>query len=162
MIEYESDYSTSGSDETMKSPALSTQVSKISTDEGYTYEVLPVDKLVDKMETTITEIVGMINPPIPNSTAMALLNHFRWDRTRFLDKYFEDEDKLFREASVSKPKTLGEKDEANRLKKVNSLEEILCKICFNSQPKYHNTGLEECGHVYCNQCWRGYLNSKVP
>lgn len=148
-------------DDSCLSPPFSTQVSKSSVDEGYRYEVLSTDKLVEKMEAYIQEINSMMEPPIPKSTAMALLNHLKWDKTRFLEQYFDDCDRLFKEAKISRPKTTKEKQKNNILKKLKSVDEILCEICFTSQRKSSNTGLEECGHVYCNDCWRGYLNSKV-
>ena len=141
-------------------PILSTQVSKCSV-EVYGYEVLSIDKLFHKMEAYINEINAVMDPPIPKSTAMALLDHFKWDQARFLEKYFDDYDKLFEEANISKPKSGKEKQKNNKMKKLRSEDTFLCEICFTENDKSSITGLEECGHVYCNDCWGNYLNCKV-
>ena len=159
-IDWEEDGSDLESDESNNIPDFSREVSKSSTD-VYRYEVLSTVRLLDKMEAYINDINTVMDPPIPKSTVMALLDHFKWDKARFLERYFDDYDNLFKEANISKPKSVKEKQRNNQLKRLRSEDEILCEICFTEERKSRITGLEECGHVYCNDCWKSYLNGKV-
>ena len=142
----------------LESPLLTPQVSK---EEGFKYEVLSTDKLFTKMEAYICEVNYVIDPPLPKPIAIVLLDHFKWDKDRFLECYYTDRKKIFKEAKISEPKTEYEKAKNNRMKRLKSEDDVLCEICFTEQRKVRNTGLEECGHVYCNDCWKGYLTSKV-
>lgn len=158
MSDFEDFESDDSIDDILESPLLTPQLSK----EGiFNYEVLSTDKLVHKMEDYIKEINSVIEPPIPKATAIVLLDNFKWDKGRFMECYFTDTKKVYKEAKISEPKTEYEKVRNNRMKRLKSEDEILCEICFTEQPKIHNTGLEECGHVYCNHCWKGYLKNKV-
>ena len=160
-VESESDGSDMESDgSNITSLMLSRQVSKCSA-EVYRYEVLSTERLVDKMEANINDINKLMDPPIPKSTVMALLDHFKWDKARFLERYFDDYDNLFKEANISKPKSAKEKQTNNQMKKLRSEDEILCEICFTEERKLSITCLDECGHMYCNECWKSYLNCKV-
>ena len=134
---------------------------QISKEDIFTYEVLSTSMLFQKMEEYISEINSVIDPPIPQAIAMVLLDHFKWDKNRFLECYYTDYKKVYKDAKISEPKTDYEKMKNNRMKRFKSEDEILCEICFTLQRKGENTGLEECGHVYCNECWEGYLKNKV-
>jgi len=125
----------------------------------FTYEILPPDKLIQAMNTDIEEINNVINPPIPPSTVSVLLNHFKWDKQRLLEQYFEDSNKLFKDAKVSIPK-ISKKKKSTRNKQ-SSTAKITCEICFDSYNKSAMSSLPECDHSYCNECWRGYLTSKI-
>ena len=50
---------------------------------------------------------------------------------------------------------------SNALKTTNSDIDFLCEICFISSSQMYQTWLEECGHMYCNECWKSYFNAKV-
>ena len=94
-IDWEEDGSDLESDESNNIPDFSREVSKSSTD-VYRYEVLSTERLLDKMEAYINDINTVMDPPIPKSTVMALLDHFKWDKARFLERYFDDYDNLFK------------------------------------------------------------------
>jgi len=124
----------------------------------FKYEILPPDKLSQAMNEDIEEINKIVEPPLPTSTVSALLNHLKWDKSRLLEQYFEDRDKLFKEAKVSMPKP-------SKLKKGGksklSSNAVVCEICFESQNRSSMTSLSECDHSYCNECWTGHLKSKI-
>ena len=132
-----------------------------SDDRRHRFEVLSTNQIANKMDDDIKEINKVINPPLLKTTAMTLLDHFKWDRTRFLEQYFDDKEKVFKEANLAMPKPANETRKNDTRKRLRSEDKILCEICFTKQPKPENTWLEECGHVYCNECWKAYLNSKV-
>ena len=134
---------------------------QISKEDIFTYEVLNTDMLVEKMEDYINEINSVIQPPIPKAIAIVLLDEYKWDKNRFLECYYTDHKKLFKAAKISEPKSDYEKIKNNKMERFKSEDEILCEICFTLQKKWCNTGLEECGHIYCNDCWKVYLKTKV-
>ena len=159
MGDYEDLFSDENLSDILESPFTSPRIS--IEESTFKYEVLSTDKLVHKMEAYICEINSVIDPPLPKPIAIVLLDHFKWDKDRFLECYYTDRKKIFKEAKISEPKTEYEKAKNNRMKRLKSEDDVLCEICFTEQRKVRNTGLEECGHVYCNDCWEGYLTSKV-
>jgi len=40
-------------------------------------------------------------------------------------------------------------------------ETYFCNICFMNQPKNEGFELRTCGHTYCQECFKGYLTSKI-
>lgn len=46
----------------------------------------------------------IINLQIPATTTRILLNHFRWDKEKLMERFYDgDQDKLFSEARVVNP-----------------------------------------------------------
>ena len=82
----------------------SSRSSRSSLEEEFAYEVLSIDKLVKKMHLYVIEVNKIIDPPMPKSTTMALLDYFKWDKDKLLDRYYDDKDKLFQETKIANPK----------------------------------------------------------
>ena len=139
----------------------SSRSSRSSFEEEFAYEVLSIDKLVYKMQLYVIEVNKIIDPPMPKSTTLALLDHFKWDKDKLLDRYYDDKDKLFQETKIANPKSTFDVQKSNALKTTNPDIEFVCEICLIESSKMHQTWLEECGHMYCNDCWKNYLNAKV-
>jgi len=105
---------------------------------------------------------------IPATITRILLNHFKWDREKLMECYYDgDQDKLFSEAHVISPfkKTLGGGSSSARKRTTRASAaacsaESLCEICYLSIPQNMFTGLE-CGHKFCSQCWAEYLTTKI-
>ena len=135
--------------------------SQSSFEEEFAYEVLSIEKLVKKMHLYVIEVNKIIDPPMPKSTTMALLDYFKWDKDKLLDRYYDDKDKLFQETKIANPKNTFDVEKSNALKTTNSDIDFLCEICFISSSQMYQTWLEECGHMYCNECWKSYFNAKV-
>ena len=51
-------------------------------EEEYTYEVISNKNIIDTMKKEVIEINNVINPPLPRSNAIALLNYMKWDKDR--------------------------------------------------------------------------------
>jgi len=126
----------------------------------FKYEVLCPDKLNQAMNKDIEEINNIINPPLPVATISVLLNHLKWDKQRLFELYYEDPDKLFKEAKISRPKPTKVKH-AGKGKRSTAIENVFCEICFSKSPKSNMTKLPECEHLYCNECWSSYLRNKI-
>jgi len=124
-------------------------------EEEFVYEVLTTDQIVGHMVDCIKEVNGVVE--IPTTTVRILLNHFKWDKEKLMEKYFsETQEKMFEDAHVISPYRKGS---PSKVKK--SLSGVLeCEICCLSLPANMMTGLE-CGHLYCKQCWTDYLTTKI-
>jgi len=53
------------------------------------FQVLSADQIVKHMKTSIQEIKAVI--PISSTMLRILLNHFKWDQSILMEKYFSDE-----------------------------------------------------------------------
>lgn len=66
-------------------------------------EVLSQDEIVAYMNDIIREVTSVVQ--IPGTTARMLLNHFKWDREKLMEAYYDSSspEKLFREAHIACP-----------------------------------------------------------
>lgn len=125
--------------------------------EEFPYQVLPTEQIVVHMVDCIREVNQIVE--IPATTTRILLNHFKWDKEKLMEKFYDsDQDKLFKEAHVVSPYKKPKKrlqqpeDEANM--------RVYCEICCCKVPLAIMNGLE-CGHQFCSECWTGYLTTKI-
>lgn len=129
----------------------------------YPFRVLSTEEIVQDMTDTIKEINTVVNIPAP--TTRFLLHHFKWDKDKLMERFFDgDQEKLFTEAHVVNPFLKGPLIKRNNPHNVRSkhgtnvTEE--CGVCFSTLPPSQLTGLE-CGHRFCNSCWGEYLTTKI-
>jgi len=127
-----------------------------SHEDDYPFEVLSTEHIVDHMVDCIREVNTVIQ--IPTTTVRILLNHFKWDKEKLMERYFNEseQDKMFEEAKVVPPN----KKIVNKGSKIKSASNAECDICTLSFPKQMMTGLE-CCHSYCTTCWTQYLSAKI-
>jgi len=126
-------------------------------DEAFSFEVLTADAIVQFMVDSIKEVNAVVQ--IPATIARILLNHFRWDKEKLMERYYDgDQDKLFSEAHVVSPHR--REGHGKRSSRNVADENLLCEICFMSRAMAEMKGLE-CGHRFCAQCWADYLTSKI-
>jgi len=127
-------------------------------EDDFLFEVLSTEKIVEHMVDCIKEVNNVIQ--IPTTTVRILLNHFKWDKEKLMERYYsEDQEAMFAEAKVVPPhrKITFHPPTGARSAKTATFE---CEICFLTLPKANMTGLE-CGHFYCKQCWTEYLSTKI-
>jgi len=132
--------------------------SKDKNEEEYHYEVLTPEQIVSHMVDCIKDVQTVVE--IPTTTVRILLNHFKWDKEKFMEKYFvqETQEAMFAEAHVISPYR---NSAASKSKKSSNLKSMVeCEICCLSLPSEMMTGLE-CGHLYCKKCWTNYLSYKI-
>ncbi|EDV46561.1 potential E3 ubiquitin-protein ligase ariadne-1 [Drosophila erecta] len=124
--------------------------------DDYQYKVLTTDEIVQHQREIIDEANLLLKLPTP--TTRILLNHFKWDKEKLLEKYFDDNtEEFFKCAHVINP--FNNATEAVRHKTTRSQCEE-CEICFSLLPPDSMTGLE-CGHRFCLICWQEYLSTKI-
>ncbi|CAH1797909.1 unnamed protein product [Owenia fusiformis] len=129
--------------------------------DDFQFEILTPDKIVSHMVDCIKEVNAVVE--IPATTTRILLNHFRWDKEKLMERYYDgDQDKLFTEAHVISPhrSIVSKPKKTTRQTAAASSAEVTCEICFLSLPSKGLTGLE-CGHKFCTLCWTEYLTTKI-
>uniref|UniRef100_A0A8D8YH36 RBR-type E3 ubiquitin transferase n=1 Tax=Cacopsylla melanoneura TaxID=428564 RepID=A0A8D8YH36_9HEMI len=135
--------------------------------EEFVFNVLSTEEIVQHMIDCIKEVNGIVE--IPATTTRILLNHFKWDKEKLMERYYDgDQEQLFAEARVINPlaarsiqpsttASMSSKAKVSRKCPPNSEE---CEICFTQIPLNLMTGLE-CNHLFCTQCWCEYLTTKI-
>jgi len=108
-----------------------------------------------------TEAIQEVNDvfQIPPQTARILLQHFKWDKDRLLERYFGgDREALFAEAHCIDP-TIKSAPELGSL--AEAAEEVVsCEVCMCDLARSNLTGAS-CGHEFCLECWTGYLSEQI-
>ncbi|KAI5695730.1 hypothetical protein M8J76_005747 [Diaphorina citri] len=129
--------------------------------EEFVFEVLSTEEIVQHMIDCIKEVNNVVE--IPATTTRILLNHFKWDKEKLMERYYDgDQEQLFAEARVINPLVKNSQPSTSSKSKVPkrcpNTEE--CEICFTNMPSTLMTGLE-CSHRFCTQCWCEYLTTKI-
>ncbi|CAF1306961.1 unnamed protein product [Rotaria magnacalcarata] len=117
-------------------------------DNNFECVVLSQDEIVKYMVECIKEVNEVIK--LPTTTLRLLLHHFRWDKEKLIECFYDPnhQDELFRQAHIVNP-----------FHKDPSTEQA-CAICCSTKPVNEMAGLE-CGHIFCTDCWRHYLTTKI-
>jgi len=124
--------------------------------ENYPFEVLTTEEIVNHMVDCIREVNSVVE--IPATTTRILLNHFKWDKEKLMERYYDgDQAKLFKDAHVINPFNKPTSAPKPKIQKIGMEE---CEICFLSYPGNMMTGLE-CCHRFCTSCWTEYLTTKI-
>eukprot|EP00918_Siedleckia_nematoides_P026310 GHVU01056764.1.p1 GENE.GHVU01056764.1~~GHVU01056764.1.p1 ORF type:complete len:546 (-),score=74.56 GHVU01056764.1:424-2061(-) len=127
-----------------------TQAEKNDADD-FPFEVLTADQIVKHMVDCIREVNAVVQ--IPATTIRILLNHFKWDKEKLMECYYDgDQEKLFSEAHVVSPNRSGSagvgpsrsfgaqpKPKVIRTTRSSSAsaggsEATTCEICYLSMP----------------------------
>ncbi|KAL9918248.1 E3 ubiquitin-protein ligase ariadne-1-like isoform 1-T3 [Glossina fuscipes fuscipes] len=121
------------------------------------YEVLTIEELGRHQREIIDEVNNILK--LSPTIVRILLNYFKWDKEKLLEKYFEDNiEEFFRCINMTNLFIKLSSDKQQNVLKDNSAEE--CKICFSNLPSDLMMALE-CGHSFCLMCWREYVRTKI-
>jgi len=127
-------------------------------DDDFEYEVLSTEQIVRTMTENIQAVIEVVQ--LPPTTVRILLNHFKWNKAKLMERYYgdsEEQEKMFKDAKVVSPLQSKAGGSGGSKKSSDSCE---CEICCLTLPKKMMTSLE-CGHLYCNACWGEYITVKV-
>ncbi|KAJ5076673.1 intein-containing e3 ubiquitin-protein ligase ari5-related precursor [Anaeramoeba ignava] len=112
--------------------------------------VLTEDELIRKQEKLISKVSEIIDRNYEETRL--LLRKNQWNEEKFLSKYFANPQTTCQEAGI---KYTGKSTK----KKISS---FMCGICgedFEDNPD--EMFALDCGHAFCKDCWRNYLNLKI-
>lgn len=102
-----------------------------------------------------------------------LLHYCKWDKILLMEKFYNDPEKLFKEAHVINPFNVSVTDanadsETNECKicyadlsSIVCLNVNKCKIILFIHFFYQPTATNACGHQFCTACWSEYLKVKI-
>ena len=128
--------------------------------DDYFFEVLNTEQIAQEMADCIKEVKTVMD--LPTTTTRILLNHFKWDKEKMMERFYDgDQEKFFEEAGVINPFTAPTtKISKTSRKRCITSEDEDCEICFDSFPPPLMASLD-CGHRFCTSCWNEYLTSKI-
>jgi ariadne-1 len=98
----------------------------------------------------INEVKDVLGQPPEN--AAILLRHFRWNREKLIEQYME------RQSEVLEAAGLGEEEESEG--RITEVSGFMCDICCDDSEPMTTFALK-CGHRFCVDCYKTYLDSKV-
>jgi len=101
------------------------------TEDDYPYEVLSTEQIVQDMVNSIKEVNHVIQ--IPTTTVRILLNHFKWDKEKLMERYYSDDpEAIFAEAKVVSPHRKASSKSCTKSSGPGTFE---CEICYLTLPK---------------------------
>ena len=95
--------------------------------------------------------------------AAILLQHFRWNEDRLLDKFMDSSHGVLRE--VGEPQNAPASPElsyrpSKRARIDTQTEDFMCVICCDI-PSEDDIWELRCGHKFCVTCWKEYVQTKI-
>ena len=116
---------------------------------NFHYIVLTEEQYMSFMLNYVEEVRTILQLPL--SIIKLLLNHFKWDKQRLLEKFYEtDHEEFFRQAKIINPFSPPSSENPST---------EMCLICCSDEPTemFHL----ECQHTFCTDCWKNYLTNQI-
>lgn len=115
------------------------------------FDVLPNTEILSQSKALIDDIVQVCGIPTA-AAATILLRHFKWNKEKLIEAYMENPEGTYKVAGMS---TLDLEKPVS-----NPNATFSCLICLEELPAA-NTYALSCGHRYCKDCWKGYLEVMI-
>ncbi|KAG0669380.1 E3 ubiquitin-protein ligase hel1 [Maudiozyma exigua] len=148
------------------------QITKKEMSEGsvpnLNYEVLTTQNIFKNMLSRLDHLQPVFN--IPREDILLLMQHYDWNEERLLENWTERMDELLVEIGVSQKTSavatsLEKKAENPDISGVKTKRGIAFKQSFECiiccEDKDTQTFSLECGHEYCIDCYRHYIENKL-
>ena len=148
------------------------QITKKEMSEGsvpnLNYEVLTTQQFFENILSRLDHLQPIFN--IPREDILLLMQHYDWNEERLLENWTERMDELLVEIGLSQkgsaaPNSLDKKSSTpattgDKVKRgIAFRENFDCIIC--CEEKDTQTFSLECGHEYCIDCYRHYIENKL-
>ena len=114
---------------------------------------MDLDNLIEKQQTVLIELSTTLN--IPVSVCGLLLRSYQWKNEKLLIDYFDNPNKVCKEAGVDL------KNITENVISGNKGEEVECSVCLDDVDGNDLMALESCKHFFCKNCWRNYLHVAI-
>ena len=130
------------------------------------------------MKLRINEISEVLN--IPPSAACPLLRNHKWTKERLFESFTENDALVQKQAGVlarcqAKPPSLFRNNNNNNNMHTNNMNKNninnnninnnnnnrTCDICIEDNLKPEEMMTMPCGHEFCIDCWKGFIQSKI-
>ncbi|UJR20497.1 hypothetical protein I4U23_023625 [Adineta vaga] len=119
---------------------------------NFHYTVLTSNEYVTLMMKYVDEVKDILQ--LSSSIVKLLLHHFKWNKQRLLEKFYEmDSNEFFQQAKIINPfsQTIVTSEESTAMN--------ICLICCSDEEKQMFN--LECKHTFCNDCWKNYLINQI-
>eukprot|EP01103_Thecamoeba_quadrilineata_P002550 TRINITY_DN12499_c0_g1_i1.p1 TRINITY_DN12499_c0_g1~~TRINITY_DN12499_c0_g1_i1.p1 ORF type:complete len:498 (-),score=80.68 TRINITY_DN12499_c0_g1_i1:94-1563(-) len=114
------------------------------------YDILSEEDVKDEIQRLTESITDILGLPI-EALALPLLIHAKWNKEKLISSYMDDPQKTCETAGV----------DLNRYSWNKSSAKIFsCRVCLEDSALLSTFSLS-CGHTYCAQCWKTYLEIKI-
>ena len=120
------------------------------------YEILAPSQVRVKLEEGISELEDLFGLDLDYLIIIA--RHYKWNQDK-MQAWFTEKDKLKYQLGIRFDRTIAKKHPETK----NSLPEVhggYCPICYEEMNDQNSFALA-CGHTFCKECWKDYLESKV-
>lgn len=101
--------------------------------------------------------------PIPldvqSPIASILLQHFRWNRDRLIERFMDDSATVLADAGEPDVAPSSPNPRPSKRVRLDTPTEFMCAICCDTDPA--NVFRPRCGHEFCEACWATYVTSKI-
>ncbi|CAI9094374.1 OLC1v1030099C1 [Oldenlandia corymbosa var. corymbosa] len=110
-----------------------------------------------RVDAAISEISSFLS--VSNEAALVLLCKHGWNVSRIHEEWFSDEAKIRKSSGLTVP------EDSSGGAEVRGKGTFFCGICLENY--VHNNSINcsavtaACGHVYCENCWRTYVNTAI-
>eukprot|EP00736_Rhodelphis_marinus_P008033 Rmarinus@m.19485 len=108
---------------------------------------LSAEQLIDAQEAETKEVADVLN--VEQAAAGTLLRHYAWDKEKLMAQYFENPEKVCKEAHVELSSSKG-KEPVHCSK---------CPICYEDVSE--DAVRIPCGHAFCTDCFAQYAAMKI-
>lgn len=135
-------------------PTVNGLVTSTSPTEQQEYRVIASEHILTEQHSIIEEVKEMLG--ITDDISAALLRNFGWSKEKLIEKYYENTEKVVKDAGVVA--ALGKHKKT--IPASPPTKTVQCKVCLETFPFSHTEGLA-CGHRFCIDCWAPYLKYKV-
>jgi len=113
------------------------------------YDLIKREKVFELMNSLLAELEKITQ--ISCTVLRVLLNQFKWDKDRLLERFYDNPRDLFESNCI-----FYEEDPVDFIVP-DSAE---CQICCDEVEKQHLIGLR-CCHFFCKDCYRSYCDVKI-
>ncbi|KAH8100277.1 hypothetical protein BXZ70DRAFT_1008298 [Cristinia sonorae] len=118
------------------------------------YHSLSPQRLQDMIDDEVRRVASITG--LESAIASIVLQHFRWNEDRLLEKFMDSPGVVLKEAG--EPPELSATRPAKRTRLTPT--EFVCGICCDTPPSEDVFRLR-CKHAFCKTCWEMYVTGKV-
>ncbi|KAK9806726.1 hypothetical protein WJX72_000715 [[Myrmecia] bisecta] len=113
------------------------------------YAVFTEDQLRERIQEALDAVTSVLS--ISEAEAVRVLRHCRWDVNRVNEEWFSDTAALRDKVGLveAEPSTSGQAG-----------GKVTCGVCFDDF-KRRDVRSARCGHLFCKDCWQGYVTTAI-
>ncbi|XP_074315834.1 putative E3 ubiquitin-protein ligase ARI7 [Silene latifolia] len=117
------------------------------------YTVLAESDIQHRQNEQISHITSLFS--VSNAEAIVLLCHYKWDSSRLLDQWFDDEESIQNKVGLLAKGNV-KKSKSSKNKRYS------CEICFEEKLLAKQVCSANCNdHYYCITCWKSYISTSI-